>query len=282
MNTRTPEPARPPEPSRRPRGAFPCQNRPAPPPPDGRASLSPDPASPAASAPRTASPPCQSSLRRRHRPPENAATLLRGARTVALALAALALGVPEMVQAQIVTLVSNSGQADAGTRQPGTHTYAQSFDTGSNSYGYNLSSIALDFAAAPTGTGTLTVTVREDSSGSPSETVRYTLNNPTHSAGLNEFSTQGNTTLNARTTYWVVASYSTTSGGPTWSRTGISNGVDAGAAAGWVIDAAYKRQTRSFLDGTWSVGAPDRTLQIAVKGTVKTTANNAPTAATTR
>ena len=184
-----------------------------------------------------------------------------------------------MVQAQIVTLVSNSGQADAGTRQPGANTFAQSFDTGSNSYGYNLSSIALDFAAAPTGTGTLTVTVREDSSGSPSETVRYTLNNPTHSAGLNEFSTQGNTTLNARTTYWVVASYSTTSGGPTWSRTGISNGVDAGAAAGWVIDAAYKRQTRSFLDGTWSVGAPDRTLQIAVKGTVKTTANNAPTAA---
>ena len=186
------------------------------------------------------------------------------------------LGVPEMVQAQIVTLVSNSGQANADTRQPGTHIYAQSFDTGSNSYGYNLSSIALDFAAAPTGTGTLTVTVREDSSGSPSETVLYTLNNPTHSAGLNEFSTQGNRHLNARTTYWVVASYSTTSGGPTWSRTAISNGVDVGAAAGWVIDAAYKLRLR--LGATWSVGAPDRTLQIAVKGTVKTTANNAPTA----
>ena len=278
MNTRTPEPARPPEPSRHPRGTFPYQNRPAPPPADGRASLSPDPASPAASGPRPASPPCRSSLRRRLRPPENAATLLRGARTVALALAALVLGVPETVQAQIVTLVSNSGQADAGTRQPGDYTYAQSFDTGSNSYGYNLSSIALDFAAAPTGTGTLTVTVREDSSGSPSETVLYTLNNPTHSAGLNEFSTQGNRTLNARTTYWVVASYSTTSGGPTWSRTGISNGVDAGAAAGWVIDAAYKLKLESHPVATWTVGAPDRTLQIAVKGTVKTTANTAPAA----
>ena len=161
-------------------------------PADGRAALSQDPASPAASGPRPASPPCRSSLRRRLRPPENAATLLRGARTVALALAALALGVPEMVQAQIVTLVSNSGQADVGTRQPGTHIYAQSFDTGSNSYGYNLSSIALDFAAAPTGTGTLTVTVREDSSGNPSDTVLNTLNNPTHSVGLNEFSAQGN------------------------------------------------------------------------------------------
>ena len=280
MNTRTPEPARPPEPSRHPRGASPYQNRPAPPPADGRASLSPDPASPAAAGPRPASPPCRSSLRRRLRPPENAATLLRGARTVALALAALALGVPEMVQAQIVTLVSNSGQADAGTRQPGANTFAQSFDTGSNSYGYNLSSIALDFAAAPTGTGTLTVTVREDSSGSPSETVLYTLNNPTHSAGLNEFLAQGNRHLNARTTYWVVASYSTNSGGgPTWSRTGISNGVDAGAAAGWVIDAEYKQKLRLLPGATWSVGALNQTLQIAVKGTVKTTANNAPTAA---
>ena len=279
MNTRTPEPARPPEPSRHPRGTFPYQNRPAPPPADGGASLSPDPASPAASGPRTASPPCRSSLRRRLRPPENAATLLRGARTVALALAALVLGVPEMVQAQIVTLVSNSGQADAGTRQPGANTFAQSFDTGSNSYGYNLSSIALDFAAAPTGTGTLTVTVREDSSGSPSETVLYTLNNPTHSAGLNEFSAQGNTTLNARTTYWVVASYSTNSGGgPTWSRTGISNGVDEGAAAGWGIDAEYKQKLRLLPAATWSVGALNQTLQIAVKGTVKTTANTAPTA----
>ena len=48
MNTRT---RRPPERSRRPRGAPPYQNRPVPPPPDGGLSLSPDPASSAASAP---------------------------------------------------------------------------------------------------------------------------------------------------------------------------------------------------------------------------------------
>ena len=51
MNTRTPGPARPPERSRRPRDAPPYQNRPVPPPPDGGLSLSPDPASSAASAP---------------------------------------------------------------------------------------------------------------------------------------------------------------------------------------------------------------------------------------
>ena len=72
--SRTTGPVRPPEPSRRPRGASSRQDRPAPPPPDAGASPSPDRASPAASAPR------QSSLLRRLRPRENAATLLRGAR----------------------------------------------------------------------------------------------------------------------------------------------------------------------------------------------------------
>ena len=56
--------------------------RTAPPRPDGRASLSPDPASPAARDPRGCSSPFprRASLRRRLRPRDNAATLLRGAR----------------------------------------------------------------------------------------------------------------------------------------------------------------------------------------------------------
>ena len=78
MNTQTPEPARPPEPSRRPRGA----------------SLSPDPASAAAS------------------PRDPAAR--RGARAAALALlalAALALAAADNAAAQTeTTLVSNKGQ----------------------------------------------------------------------------------------------------------------------------------------------------------------------------
>ena len=99
--SRTTEPARPPEPSRRPRGASSRQDRPAP--PDGGTSLSPFPASPAARAPRGSSLPRRSFLRRRLRPRDNAATLLRGARAAALvvaALAALALTVPERAQAQ--------------------------------------------------------------------------------------------------------------------------------------------------------------------------------------
>ena len=81
------------------------QDRPAPPPPDGRAFLCPDPAGPAARDPRGCALPFarRTSLWRRLRPRENAATLLRSARAATLALAGLAVlavGLPEHAEAQ--------------------------------------------------------------------------------------------------------------------------------------------------------------------------------------
>ena len=280
--SRTTGPARPPEPSRRLQSASSCQNRPAPPPADGSTSLSPDPASPAASTPRGFSLPHPYALRRQLRARENTATLLRSARGAALALAALAalaLGVPVKAQAQTVTLVSNTGQRDSSSRPADINELAQAFDTGSNSDGYNLNSIVADFATAPTGTGTLTVTVREDVSGDPSRSGLYTLINPTLSIGSNEFLAPTNAALDANTTYWIVASYSTGSGGPRWYRTLLSRGLDADAAAGWAIDAAYKQDSRTSPDG-WTVESISRALQIDVKGSAKTgSPNTAPTGA---
>ena len=176
------------------------------------------------------------------------------------------LALPLQAQAQTVTtLVSNTGQADSGSRTVGGNDFAQPFGTGSNSGGYNLDSIVLDFNAAPTGTATLTVTVRENSSGDPSGTVLYTLTNPTVSAGLNEFSAPANATLDANATYWVVASYSASNGGPSWWRTLVSNGIDTGAAMGWTIDGPYEQDSRVNPDG-WTVGSSGRSVQIAVKG----------------
>ena len=124
-----------------------------------------------------------------------------------LALAALALAVPERAQAQTVkTLVSNTGQPDSGARRPGSREYAQSFDTGANPAGYALDSIVLDLQTVPTGTGTLTVTVHEDVSSLPSETVLYTLTNPTFAVGLNEFKAPTNAELDPNETYWVGGS----------------------------------------------------------------------------
>ena len=178
-----------------------------------------------------------------------------------LGVAAL-LALPLQAQAQTVTLVSNTGQADSGSRLFANLEYAQPFDTGSNSDGYNLASIVLDFEVAPTVPGTLTVTVRKDSSGDPSGTVLYTLTNPTLSAGSNEFSAPANAALDANATYWVVASYSVPGGGPTWYWTRLSNGLDTGAAEGWAIDAPYEAKVRSAQNG-WGCArvcpsAPDR------------------------
>ena len=278
----SPGPPLSPEPSRRLQSASSCQNRPAPPLADGSTSLSPNPASPAASGSRGSAFPHHASLRRQLGAREHTATLLRSARGAALALAALAalaLGVPVKAQAQTVTLVSNTGQFNSLSRRAGSNELAQSFDTGSNSDGYNLNSIVADFATAPTGTGTLTVTVREDVSGDPSRSGLYTLLNPTLSIGSNEFLAPTNAALDANTTYWIVASYNADSGGPSWYRTLLSRGLDADAAAGWAIDAAYKQDSRTSPDG-WTVESISRALQIAVKGSAKTgSPNTAPTGA---
>ena len=86
-----------------------CRAEVAPPRPDGRASLCPDPASPAAPDPRGCSSPFprRASLRRRLRPRDNAATLLRGARAcLALLGAAALLALTAPAQAQQTTVWS--------------------------------------------------------------------------------------------------------------------------------------------------------------------------------
>ena len=179
------------------------------------------------------------------------------------------------------TLVSNTGRGNGGNRPVAGTQYAQPFDTGTNSAGYNLAGIALDFEVAPSGSGTLTVTVRETSSGGPSGTALYTLTNPIFSDGSNEFLAPPNAELNANTQYWVMVSYSADTGGPLWYRTLLSNGVDTGAAAGWAIDTTYSFKGRSQTAWTAST-SNDRAFQIDVKGSAKTgtVTNTAPTVAT--
>ena len=100
--------------------------RTAPPRPDGRASLSPDPASPAARDPRGCSSPFprRASLRRRLRPRENAATLLRGARACLALLAAaalLALAAPAQAQTEVWTATLTPGDLNLSILGCGNH-----------------------------------------------------------------------------------------------------------------------------------------------------------------
>ena len=140
------------------------------------------------------------------------------------------------------TLVSNTGQSNSGAVGFTSDDYAQPFGTGSHTAGYDFDSIVLSLGQAPSGTGTLTVTVRADASGDPSGTALHTLTNPDPFVAddLNTFPAPAGATLDANTTYWVVASYSSDSGGPNWWRVLLSNGIDSGGAAGWTIDSPYK------------------------------------------
>ena len=174
-------------------------------------------------------------------------------------------------------LVSNTGQANSGERVVGADEYAQPFDTGNNSDGYSLTGIVLDLKAAPTGTGTLTITVRKNSSGKPVSNALYTLVNPALAAGLNEFMAPENAELDADTTYWVVATYSANSGGPTWYRA-VRRREDAGKAAGWDIDDPYKMVDRGGQN--WVAESRARAFQIAVKGAAIGATSNARKAAT--
>ena len=175
------------------------------------------------------------------------------------------------VEAQTVTLVSNTGKAVSGTARVGNNMQAQSFLTGSNTAGYDFASIVLDFSdAGAADDSNWTVTVRADSSGDPSATVLYTLTNPDLVTGLNEFSAPDGATLDTATTYWVVAVYSgLNSQGADWERVLLTDGLDDGAADGWNISVAYKSDLRISPDG-WAVVSTSRALQMQVKGSAKT------------
>ncbi len=285
MNTQTTGPAQPPERSRHPRGASPCQDRLAPSPADGRASLSPDPASPAAQVSRGSALPRRGFLRRRLCQLANSVILLRGVRVAVLALAALAglaLGVPAGAQADV--LVSNLGQSSGLGLLFGPNV-AQGFETGDNAAGYDLESIEVDFSLPPasaTNRSRLTVTLWSATAETPDSSVA-TLTNPSNLSDLSgdrvkAFSapTTG-TVLSANTMYFVHLSYSG-SGTTGIDRTGSAND-DADPATGWSINDFYVSRPRGTSDA-WSTAAGTK-LKIRVNGTARTepATNTAPTAA---
>ena len=254
--------------------------RTAPPRPDGRASLSPDPASPAARDPRGCSSPFprRASLRRRLRPRENAATLLRGARARLGLLAAAAL--PRLAALLLVlaaslavplsgaggaahadVLVSNIGHADIDGRLFSGVDAAQSFTTGTNATGYTLTSIELRLNTTSVAGATPTVKLF---SGSAIETEVATLMGPAmlDASATKNYAFTPSTTVNllTSTTYWVFGE----GGGAGWT---VTNDIseDATSATDWEIGDVSESRVASFT------GAFDKTtgtaLQIRVNGT---------------
>ena len=183
----------------------------------------------------------------RRRPLRLAAALL----AIAVALAAwLTLDSPSQAQTPTTrVLVSTIQQTD--TLATVLDDFAQSFTTGADLGGYNLSSVDLKLitygtALAPTvklfsgsANGTEVATLTLQGSLTASTTANYTFL-PTESV-----------TLDGSTDYWVVVT-----GGNTGWRATTSDALDSGSLTGWSVDDAGERravgETGAFT--AWSDG----------------------------
>ena len=207
--------------------------------------------------------------------PRTAATLLRGARAAALAVAALALGVPGEAQAQTVTtFISNVGQS---TTTASDEARATAFTTGDNDAGYWLTSVEVNVSALHTSGVTPLVEIFQNSAGAPG-TLHATLLNPaTVTAGTtNTFNAQPNTMLSPNSVYWLVVSNSDDDAGQGfYVRTAANNTADVGAAMGWSIGNALRKL--DIRSASW-ISSSVR-IFFAVKGTAtpNTAAMGAPT-----
>ena len=182
-----------------------------------------------------------------------------------LLAAALLLGSPAPSDAAEIVLVSNTGQSGFGGTPVGAYDHAQGFTTGKNTLGYVLTSIELQVHTAPAD-GTLAVSVREADGQDPSDTVLYTLTNPSNlGTGLQKFTAPANSSLSAETTYFVHMTFAVglNPTQPQWDLTDRTT-EDSGAYDGWSI--ANERHSRvTGSTGNWSTSNNAR-IKIKVKG----------------
>ena len=183
----------------------------------------------------------------------------------AILAAALLLGSPAPSDAAEIVLVSNTGQHAYGGTPVGVYDHAQGFTTGKNTLGYVLTSIELQVHTAPAN-GTLTVSVREADGQDPSDTVLYTLTNPSNlGTGLRKFTAPANSSLSAETTYFVHMTFAVglNPTQPQWDLTDRTT-EDSGAYDGWSIaNVRHSRPAGSSV--SWSNGS-DARIKIKVKG----------------
>ena len=164
-----------------------------------------------------------------------------------------------------VTLVSNTAATstddlDIGNADTGDPTIrAQSFRAGSNPGGYNLTSVGLAIATAPTDLANFTVTIREASGNDPSDTVLHPMTNPASlTTGVNTFTAPADAKLETGETYFVHVEYTGSEAAELASIK--ADAEDSGAADGWSIGNESLRRTTT----TWATS--DASLRIEVTG----------------
>ena len=201
--------------------------------------------------------------------------------TALLALGVLALGVPAGAQTDV--LVSNIGQQASTT--PGFFNRfdaAQAFTTGTDTTGYTLTSVDIDFNVARSITGYVySVGVWSATVTGEPATSLGTLTNPPFTTGTNTIHTftasDDGIDLNASTAYLVVVNVTTVGTGNFSIVNTTSNHEDTEKATGWSI-ADTSRLRIWNAHGFWTLSTETR--KIRVNGYAKSgTSNTAPTAA---
>ena len=181
----------------------------------------------------------------------------------------------QMPQSNGTALVSNTGQSAGSTGGVGTNEWVQSFTTGSNSDGYDLSSIELDFSTLPSpalASSDFTVTIWSATAANPPlpGSPLHTLSSPgTFTTGIVAFSASS-VVLDPTTTYFVHVANS--SGRDARLKRTTSHAEDSGAAPGWSIgNLRYYR-----LTGTGSAFNDSIALfKMAVRGSAATISTDA-------
>ena len=140
---------------------------------------------------------------------------LRPVLAAALLVLPLLAALPTGAEAQTTqTFVSNTGQADGAEYSLSTD-YAMAFTTGSNSEGYSLRSVEVEFSTISNITSSqLTASIHSESSGSPGSSLG-TLTNPAFTNSNSDQTLTFTSTgidLAAGTTYFLVIDMSSNRG----------------------------------------------------------------------
>ena len=150
---------------------------------------------------------------------------------------------------------------------------AQGFTTGTQTDGYILHSVLVDFDKKPSSSGNLTVVLRakDGDNDYPSESNLFLFTKPDNlgSPGTKTFTAPANTTLTANTTYYVsITDAGTSNRGEV--RTSADDGEDSDALTGWSIGNGMHNY--SFPDG-WETSTDSILIGVRISRTPYAPAN---------
>ncbi len=168
------------------------------------------------------------------------------------------------------TFVANTGQADGGTSFLGND-FHQAFTTGSNSFGYTLHSVDVEFSTIDSAfsSSALTASIHAASGGSPGSSLGTLTNPASFPASTSDqtltFTSSAGIDLEGSATYFLVIDMDAGQSSSRVRLTG-SDAEDGGGLAGWSIADGAGTRTASST-GAWTPNVSS--LKISLDGVVK-------------